>query len=49
MKKPQVDIGRLVGRLGAPTGLRPAGAMRDRRTRRNRTRSARNRRAIADD
>jgi hypothetical protein len=48
-KKKTLELVDLVGRLGAPTGLRPAGVMGDRRTKRNRTRAAQIRRAIEED
>jgi hypothetical protein len=49
MKKPKISIAQLIGRLGAPTGIRPAGAMADRRTRRNRTRADQKRKALAEE
>jgi hypothetical protein len=53
MKSKQIDLTAIVGRLGAEATLalhaRKAGVMHDRRTRRNRTRADRKRRAIAED
>jgi hypothetical protein len=53
MKLMQIDLTAVVGRLGAESTLalhgRKAGVMQDRRTRRNRTRADKKRRAIAEE
>jgi hypothetical protein len=50
---PAIDVAALIGRIGPEAAIvlrsRKAGPMLDRRTRRNRTRAAAQRRAIADD
>jgi len=52
MTTPSIDLTALIGRRGAAATLalhtRKAGVMHDRRTRRNRSRADRKRRAIAD-
>jgi hypothetical protein len=53
MKKTEIDVAALIGRIGPEAAIvlrsRKAGPMADRRTRRNRTRAAQQRRAIAED